>query len=183
MHQVKMTELMTSSKMSALKRFRNSPRPEVTWPSCSVSNEFIHWLHTGGASKWTCCDIWFSTDEQKGAESQRILAELEHVDDECDKKSINFVKIDDDNLVKEFGIEQLPSLVYFERNVPSLYDGDLSDEEDVLKWLVHNVESDEIEDVTDEMLDSLIRRVPHLAVLFCESNFKYLNYSNDLVSL
>jgi hypothetical protein len=76
-------------------------------------------------------------------------------------------------LVKEFGIEQLPSLVYFERNVPSLYDGDLSDEEDVLKWLVHNVESDEIEDVTDEMLDSLIRRVPHLAVLFCESNFKF----------
>lgn len=42
-------------------------------------------------------------------------------------------------------------------------------EEDVLKWLLHQLESDEIEDVTDEMLDMLIAKVPHLAVLFCKS--------------
>ena len=41
-------------------------------------------------------------------------------------------------------------------------------EEEVLDWLVHQVEEDEIEEVTDEMLDRLIERTEHLAVLFCE---------------
>ena len=45
--------------------------------------------------------------------------------------------------------------------------GDLKNEEKVLEWLIHQVESDEIEDVTDEMLDMLIKRSKHLAVLFC----------------
>lgn len=38
----------------------------------------------------------------------------------------------------------------------------------MLDWLVHQVEEDEIEEVTDEMLDRLIERTEHLAVLFCE---------------
>ena len=46
--------------------------------------------------------------------------------------------------------------------------GDLTVEEQVLDWLIHQVESDEIEDVTDEMLDMLIKRSKHLAVLFCK---------------
>ena len=44
-------------------------------------------------------------------------------------------------------------------------------EERVLEWLLHQVASDEIEDVTDEMLDKLIAQSPHLAVLFCKSHF------------
>ena len=45
--------------------------------------------------------------------------------------------------------------------------GDLKNEEAVLAWLSHQVDSDEIEDVTDEMLDLLIARSPSLAALFC----------------
>ncbi len=54
--------------------------------------------------------------------------------------------------------------------------GDLKNEEQVLEWLVHQVESDEIEDVTDEMLDMLIKRSKHLAVLFCNriNNFFFV---------
>jgi hypothetical protein len=70
-------------------------------------------------------------------------------------------------VAKEYGVDHLPTLVYFENNVPSMFDGDLAVEEKVLEWLIHNVESDEIEDVTDEMLDTLIRKSSHLAVLFC----------------
>jgi hypothetical protein len=44
----------------------------------------------------------------------------------------------------------------------------LEDEEKVLAWLDHQVKSDEIEDITDEMLDMLIDKMPHVAVLFCE---------------
>lgn len=50
----------------------------------------------------------------------------------------------------------------------SWFSGDLKNEEKVLEWLIHQVESDEIEDVTDEMLDMLIQRSKHLAVLFCK---------------
>lgn len=46
--------------------------------------------------------------------------------------------------------------------------GDLKNEESVLSWLTHQVESDEIEDVTDEMLDMLIEKSPSLAALFCK---------------
>lgn len=49
----------------------------------------------------------------------------------------------------------------------NILSGDLNNEEKVLEWLIHQVESDEIEDVTDEMLDMLIQRSKHLAVLFC----------------
>ena len=48
--------------------------------------------------------------------------------------------------------------------------GDLSKEEEVLKWLSRQVQSDEIEDVTDEMLDMLIEKKKHLAVLFCKTS-------------
>lgn len=44
----------------------------------------------------------------------------------------------------------------------------MTNEDEVLKWLTHQAESDEIEDVTDEMLDKLIAEKKHLAVLFCE---------------
>ena len=52
-----------------------------------------------------------------------------------------------------------------------LFLGNLEDEEKVLAWLEHQVKSDEIEDITDEMLDMLIDKMPHVAVLFCECYF------------
>ena len=41
-------------------------------------------------------------------------------------------------------------------------------EEEVLAWLVRQVSADEIEDVTDEMLDKIIERNPYVAAVFCE---------------
>ena len=40
-------------------------------------------------------------------------------------------------------------------------------EEEVLAWLLDQVENEMIEDVTDEMLDKLIDGTGHLAALFC----------------
>ncbi|XP_045120700.1 uncharacterized protein LOC123510033 isoform X18 [Portunus trituberculatus] len=107
--------------------------------------------------------LFYDEDSQ---ESQMVVAELENIDDECDAKGISFVKIDNDDEAKEYGIDTLPTLVYFEKGVPSVYSGNLLAEEEVLDWLVHQVEEDEIEEVTDEMLDRLIGRTEHLAVLF-----------------
>jgi len=63
---------------------------------------------------------------------------LESIDDECDKYGIIFVKISDETKVRELGIG-LPSLVYFENRIPHLYEGDLTDEDATLNWLIHQL--------------------------------------------
>lgn len=97
-----------------------------------------------------------------------VLEELEKIDDDCDKHGIQFVKIDDDNAASDYGIDSIPAIVYFEKQVPNVYDGDLQDEEQILHWLVEQLEKDEIEDVTDEMLDRMVKEGRTIAVLFCK---------------
>lgn len=80
---------------------------------------------------------------------------------------IAFVKIDNIDEAKEYGIDKLPALIYFEKGIPTMYEGSLEDEDKVLDWFEHQVASDEIEDVTDEMLDIILTKMPHVAVLFC----------------
>ncbi|ODM96284.1 putative protein disulfide-isomerase C1F5.02, partial [Orchesella cincta] len=104
--------------------------------------------------------------DEDGDESEAVLAELENIDDECDAKGIAFVKIDDIKEAAEYGIEETPTLVYFENSIPSIFDGDLKKEDQVLKWLTEQMESDEIEEVTDEMLNMLINQNQQLGVVF-----------------
>lgn len=96
-----------------------------------------------------------------------VLEELEKIDDDCDKHGIQFVKIDDDKTTKVYGIDSVPAIVFFEKQVPNVYSGDLLNEEEILHWLVSQLEKDEIEDVTDEMLDRMVKDGKTLAVLFC----------------
>lgn len=44
----------------------------------------------------------------------------------------------------------------------------MEDEDEILEWLVSQLEKDEIEDITDEMLDKLIKDGKTMAVLFCK---------------
>ena len=59
--------------------------------------------------------------------------------------------------------------------------GDLTKEEDVLDWLVQNKstgdDDDEIEDVSETMLEAMIDSVDYLAVLFCEFCMATIHYS------
>nr|XP_019531541.2 uncharacterized protein LOC109403225 isoform X3 [Aedes albopictus] len=104
--------------------------------------------------------------------SDKILDELESIDDECDQLGINFVKMDDTEEAKDYGVTTFPTLVYFEQGIPTVFEGDLENEEDVLEWLERQTSSDEIEDVTDEMLDMIIEKMPHVAVLFYDKDSK-----------
>jgi len=117
----------------------------------------------------TLAVLFYDNNERK---SQHVLNELENIDDECDTLGIVFVKIDNRDEAKEYGIEKLPALMYFEKGIPTMYEGNLEDEEKVLAWLEHQVKSDEIEDITDEMLDMLIDKMPHVAVLFYDKDQK-----------
>ena len=127
-------------------------------------------------------------DDEDDTTNGDILAGLETIDDECDQRGVSFVRLDSESEEQEYGIETTPALVYFEDGIPSLYEGtlalnlkrngdlaemfiqtgDLSKEEQVLDWLTHQVKNEEIEEVTDEMLDQLISQKKHLAVLFCK---------------
>lgn len=97
-----------------------------------------------------------------------MLGELENIDDECDQNDIAFVKIDDDEEAKEYGIDSLPTLVFFERRIPHVYEGDLMNEDELLGWMLHQKRHSEIPEVTDEMMDKLIENTPYLAVIFCK---------------
>lgn len=97
-----------------------------------------------------------------------MLDELENIDDECDQLGIHFVKIDNAEEAKEYGIEEFPKLLYFEKGIPTVYEGNLLKEDEVLRWMEMQTSSDEIEDITDEMLEIIISKMHHVAVLFCK---------------
>lgn len=63
------------------------------------------------------------SDDKDQKKSQKVLAELENIDDECDQNNIAFVKIDNDQEAKEYGIDSFPTLVLFEKRIPHIYDG------------------------------------------------------------
>ncbi|XP_020815473.1 uncharacterized protein LOC110189667 isoform X4 [Drosophila serrata] len=113
--------------------------------------------------------LFYDKDQKK---SQKILAELENIDDECDQNDIAFVKIDDDKEAKEWGIDDIPSIVLFERGIPHIYEGDLMKEDELLGWLVHQKRYSEIPEVTDEMKDKLVENTEHLAVIFYDKDDK-----------
>lgn len=60
------------------------------------------------------------------------------------------------------------NIILAQVNVWLFTPGDLENEDEILEWLVDQLEKDEIEDVTDEMLDRLIKDGKTVAVLFCE---------------
>lgn len=48
---------------------------------------------------------------------------MENIDDDLDKEGIVIVRLDNDAEAKEYGIDHLPTLVYFEDKIPALYEG------------------------------------------------------------
>lgn len=53
----------------------------------------------------------FITDDKEQKQSQKVLGELENIDDDCDRNDIAFVKIDDDKEAAEWGIDEIPTIV------------------------------------------------------------------------
>ena len=109
---------------------------------------------------------------------------MENIDDECDQLGIILVKVgfvilvqdliclfqtNDEILARNLGLSNLPGLVYYENNIPNIYKGDLRIERDVLDWLEEQMNNDEIEEVTDEILDKLIESNDALIAVFCKT--------------
>lgn len=117
--------------------------------------------------------ILFS-DKENDKKSQKILSELENIDDECEDKGIDFVKTSDEGVDKEYDLPDMPALAFYRHKFRTIYDGDLMHEEAILKWVLelHDSQPDVIESVDRKTLKNLIDDVEHLAVFFCKYNLK-----------
>jgi len=106
------------------------------------------------------------TDDKDDKQDMRILNELENIDDELEKEGIVIVRIDNAAEAKEYGLDHLPALIYFENKIPALYEGDLMNEDEVLEWLLVQKKTATIEEVTDEILVNLINEHEYVVVFF-----------------
>ena len=99
-----------------------------------------------------------------------ILKELENIDDECDSINVDFVKISDPGVAPAFKLTALPALLYFRRTVPIRYDGDLMDEEGVLRWVTSTKEQDVdvIEEVDVATLEKMLQDDASVVVYVCK---------------
>lgn len=108
------------------------------------------------------------SDSHDCAECKTTLEELENIDTETDKHGILFVKISDTSVAQEYGCKEFPALIYFRQGAPSVYEGDLAAEEDVLQWLVLQKTEDTIESVNRELLEHLVENSHYLVAFFCK---------------
>ena len=70
-------------------------------------------------------DIFVFFYEDEDIFAQRLLKVMEMFDNKLDKKSVNFVKISDDGIDKDYSLECLPALVHFKEGEPTVFPGDL----------------------------------------------------------
>ena len=63
--------------------------------------------------------LWTVADNEKNCKQcEKVLAELENIDDEAEANGIDFVKIDDPKLAREVGIFAIPAIVFYRAKVP-----------------------------------------------------------------
>lgn len=74
-------------------------------------------------------------------------------------------------------------LVYFESNIPNVYEGSLAEEEEVLQWLITQKTEDRIELITRVMLEKMVEETQYLAVYFCKYYFSSYHNPNELLKL
>lgn len=111
-------------------------------------------------------EFFLRADDKDDKQDIRVLNELENIDDELEKEGIVIVRIDNADEAKEYGLDHLPALIYFEDQIPSMYEGDLMNEDEVLEWLILQKETATIEEVTDEILQDLIEDHEYVVAYF-----------------
>lgn len=67
--------------------------------------------------------LFLSEVKDKCGECDKVLAELENIDDEAEELDIDFVKVMDPKIAKSYDIVSFPALVFFKKKFPQFYDG------------------------------------------------------------
>ncbi len=67
--------------------------------------------------------MFLFSDDENCTVCDSILQILELIDDDSDRYGVQMLKTDDTEFALELGVSQVPSFVYFENMIPSIYDG------------------------------------------------------------
>lgn len=62
-------------------------------------------------------------DDSTCATCLQVLEELENIDDDTDRIGVSFVKTQDLKVAERYGVTSVPALLYFEHQVPTVYEG------------------------------------------------------------
>ena len=119
------------------------------------------------------------TEDDSSIDDEEFLTIMETLDDDMDKISVAMVKVSDESKALEFGLDKLPALLYFKNGVPGLYDGSLHSGEKILNWLSSRVTEDNIQLVSDTILEDLVEKVPYVACLFTGTIIFFLTYNPE----
>ncbi len=112
--------------------------------------------------------LFYEDNEPKSVE---VVNVLEGIDDDLDELEVLLVKINEASVASDFGIEERPCLVVFEKGIPNVYMGSLTSAEEVLEWIMGEISGDHtVEVVTDAMLDRLVAQYPHVAAFFYDKD-------------
>lgn len=91
-------------------------------------------------------------DKEGDKKAQKILQELENIDDECEEKDIDFIKTSDDGIQKEYDLPTLPALAFYRHRFRDIYKGDLMHEEAILDWVLG------LRDSSPEVIENVDRK-------------------------
>lgn len=115
---------------------------------------------------------------------EEALEEIESIDDDAEKFAVDFVKINDKRLAKAaYGIKKFPALTFFRNGEMTLFDGDLTDEDEVLDFLTSEnllIIPDKIEDVTAEALETIVNQETFVTALFMDGSKLSSQVLNEL---
>ena len=121
--------------------------------------------------------------DEEDPSDQKVIDAYETINDECKQNDIRLVKTSDDQLRKGTGVpEDSPILIYYENDVPFLYNIhplEADEVDETLHWLIEQRNTAAIEEVTDAMLTDIIEDNEYVAVLFmgkknCTMYVKYM---------
>jgi len=98
--------------------------------------------------------------------SMKVLDVMETIDDDCDRKDVVFVSVKDKTLAAKYNVDEFPTLMFFENQIPSVFDGELEKPEEILAWIDDLLTGADIEQITNDILDKFIATKSYLAVVF-----------------
>ena len=109
-----------------------------------------------------------ANDDENDEESydESFVKQFETLDDDMDNISVPLVKISDESKSLQFGLDKLPTIVYFKNQIPGLFDGDLTDTAGVLEWLTSRKTENNMQLVSDTILEDIVEKIPYVACLF-----------------
>jgi hypothetical protein len=133
------------------------------------------------ATKESVAVFWYSRNCKR---CEDLLDDLQDFD--AKRANVVLVKINDKRLAKMFGIKALPALSFFRNGEMTLYEGDLSDEDDLLGFLKSStllLLPDKIEEVNADALARIVQDEPFVTVLFFDASLKSQQIITDLENI